>query len=288
MPRLLQLRSLAVRVPLIMLAMIFVVESAIMTVFAVTTGETRYRWLGVIIDSSVLTLVMAPLMYLLIVRPLRAVADERSRLLAHMIEVQDAERKRVARDLHDEIGQSFTSLLVHMRLLEDAPDLDAAKSRTCDLREISSRVYDQIRDLARGLHPAVLDDLGLVAAVRQLAEDAQAMHGFCVGVQVSGMGSDRLPRKLETAAFRIIQESLTNCAKHAHARRVDIELAVEGRHLRVTINDDGQGFDADRLSKETFGLSGMRERALLLGGTFAIRSQPFKGTTITAHLPFAD
>src|SRR6185436_9892508 len=156
------LGNLLVRIPLVMLGGIFVAEAAIMAVFALAAGEGQNRWVEVIVDSTVLTLTVAPLLYWLIVRPLRVVADERSRLLARVFEIQDAERQQIARDLHDEIGQSFTSLLVQMRLLEDAPTVEAAKNQAHELRELSGHVYDQIRSLARGLHPTVLDDLGLV------------------------------------------------------------------------------------------------------------------------------
>ena len=128
------LGNLVVRIPLVMLAVIFVAEAAIMAVFALTAGEGHNRWVEVIVDSTVLTLTVAPLLYWVIVRPLRVVAEERSRLLARVFEIQDAERQQIARDLHDEIGQSFTSLLVQMRLLEDAPTLEAAqrKPRNCE------------------------------------------------------------------------------------------------------------------------------------------------------------
>jgi len=283
------LGNLAVSIPLAMLAIIFLVESAIMTAFALTRGDGPNRWLEVVVDSSVLTLTMAPLLYWLIVRPLRVLADERSRLLAHMIEIQDAERQRLARDLHDEIGQTFASLLVQMRVLEDAETLDAAKAQARELRQLSGQVYDQVRGLARGLHPTVLDDLGLVEAVRRLAEDFEAMHGATVSMHVAGINKDRLDRKVETTAYRVVQESLTNCAKYAQATHIDLTLARDAHQLTVTIADNGQGFDVasvmGALQKETFGLTSMRERALLLHGSFAVRSRPGSGTTVMLCIP---
>jgi len=233
------LGNLLIRIPLVVLAVIFVVEASIMSVLAVTAGESQNRWVEVIVDSTVLTITVAPLLYWLIVRPLRVVADERSRLLARAFEIQDAERQQVARDLHDEIGQSFTSLLVQMRLLEDAPTLDAAKNQARELRELSGHVYDQIRSLARGLHPTVLDDLGLVEAVRRLVEDFEATHDTAVTLNVSGMSKERFNRKIETTAYRIVQESLTNCAKYAQAARVDVTLVRDESQLTVMIVDNG-------------------------------------------------
>jgi len=237
----------------------------------------------------VLTLTIAPLLYWLVIRPLRVVADERSRLLARAFEIQDAERQQVARDLHDEIGQSFTSLLVQMKLLEDSPTLDAAKSQARELRDLSRHVYDQIRSLARGLHPTVLDDLGLVEAVRRLTEDFETTHDTKVLLQITGMSQERLKRKVETTAYRIVQESLTNCAKYAHAARIDVALVREPNELTVTIADNGQGFDVPRAMQAsqttTFGLASMRERALLLNGLLAVQSRPGQGTTVSLRLP---
>ena len=286
------LGNLAVRVPLIMLAVIFALESAIMAVIALIGHEGHSRWLEVVVDASVLTLTMAPLLYWLVVRPLRALADERSRLLAHMMEIQDAERQRVARDLHDEIGQSFTSLLVQLRLLNDAPSLDAAKAQARGIRELSGHVYDQIRTLARGLYPTVLDDLGLPAAVRRMAEDFEDLHGVTVTVQVSGIADDRLDRKVEMTAYRVVQESLTNCAKHAQATCVEIALVRVHGFLTVTIADNGRGFDLEKTmhssSAAAFGLTNLRERALLLNGSFGVRSRPGGGTTVTLRIPVRD
>jgi len=283
------LGNLVVRIPLIVLGGIFVAEAAIMAVFALAASEGRNRWVEVIIDSTVLTFTIAPLLYWLVIRPLRVVADERSRLLARAFEIQDAERQQVARDLHDEIGQSFTSLLVQMKLLEDSPTLDAAKSQAREMRDLSRHVYDQIRSLARGLHPTVLDDLGLVEAVRRLTEDFEATHDTKVFLQITGMSHERLNRKVETTAYRIVQESLTNCAKYAHAARIDVALVREPNELTVAIADNGQGFEVSRAMQAsqttTFGLASMRERALLLNGSLAVHSRPGQGTTVSLRLP---
>jgi signal transduction histidine kinase len=232
---------------------------------------------------------VAPLLYWLIVRPLSVLADERSRLLAQAFEIQDAERQQVARDLHDEIGQSFTSLLVQLRVLQEAQTLDEARNLARDVREQSGHVYDQIRSLARGLHPTVLDDLGLALAVSRLAEDFEAAHGTNVTLEISGLSKERFNRKVEATAYRIVQESLTNCAKYAQAARVVVSLERKPRRLTIRIADDGQGFDVARVMQSpaaaSFGLSNMRERALLLDGSFVVHSRPGSGTTVTAHLP---
>ena len=281
--------DLVVRIPLMMLGVVFLVEAAIMTVFAATSNGWQNRWVEVFVDSTVLTLTVAPLLYWLIVRPLRVLADERSQLLARAFEIQEAERQQVARDLHDEIGQSFTSLLVQLRVLEESPTLAEAKSLAREVRDLSGHVYDQIRSLARGLYPTVLDDLGLIEALSRLVEDFETTHRTSVMFKVTGLSKERLNRKVEAAAYRIVQESLTNCAKHAQAASVDVSLIREPKQLVVRIADDGRGFDAAEAVKSgqaaRFGITNMRERALLLNGSFAVQTQPGSGTTITARLP---
>jgi signal transduction histidine kinase len=286
------LNHLAVRIPLVMLSTIFVAESAIMAAFALTSGAERQAWLHVVIDASVLTLTVAPVLYFVIVRPLRVLAEERSQLLAHTFEIQDAERQRLARDLHDEIGQSFTSLMVQLRVLEEAATLEAARAQAKELRNLSGQVYDQIRSLARGLHPTVLDDLGLAEALRRLAEDFEATHGTTVALDVSGLPPERLDRKVETAAYRVVQESLTNCAKHAQATQIEIAVAHKPGQLSVTIADNGRGFDVSKVMRgphtATFGLTNMRERALLLKGSLAVRSRSGRGTSVELRIPLRD
>jgi two-component system sensor histidine kinase UhpB len=220
---------------------------------------------------------------------LLVLAAERSRLLAHVFEIQDAERRKMARDLHDEIGQSFTSLLVQLRLLDDAPTLEDARQQVSAIRELSGMIYDQIRGLARGLHPTVLDDLGLAEAVRRLTEEFEAAHGVPVTLHMVGLGKERLPSKIETTVYRIVQESLTNCAKYAHATRIEVNLNRTSRCLTATIADNGQGFNVAEswgaAGAATFGLANMRERALLVQGSLDIHSRPGRGATVALRVP---
>jgi signal transduction histidine kinase len=283
------LTRLLVRIPLVMAAVIFISESAIMVVFALTASEGHNRWMEVVVDSTVLTLTVAPLTYALIVRPLRALADERSRLLAHVFEIQDDERRQIARDLHDEIGQAFTSLLVHSRVLEDAESLEEARSQARELRRVGGEVYDQIRSLARGLHPTVLDDLGLLEAVRRLTEDFEAVHDTKIRLQITGFGTQRLDRKVEATVYRVVQESLTNCAKYAQATNIDVTLVRQPHDVSAVIADNGRGFDVDQVMQSpqqpAFGLTNMRERALLINGSLLVRSHPGGGTIVTLKIP---
>jgi signal transduction histidine kinase len=284
--------NLVVRLPLLLLAIVFLAESAIMTIFAVISGNQPNRWLEVVIDSTALATIVAPLMYWLIVRPLRTLADERAHLLAHVFQVQDEERQRLARDLHDEIGQSFTSLQVQLRVLEDAATLEDAHQQARHLRELGGTVYDQIRRLARGLHPTVLDDLGLAAAIERLAEDFEAAHGVAVALHISGFDEQRLDRRVESTVYRIVQESLTNCAKHAQATRIELTLSRTEDSLVALVVDNGRGFDVSKVMHSPdvtrFGLANMRQRALLVRGTLSIRSAPDAGTIVSLRIPLTE
>ncbi len=214
-------------------------------------------------------------------------------LLNRIISAQEDERRRIARELHDETAQSLTSLLVGLRALEDAETLESVQAKAGDLRRLTSHTLAEIQRLARGLRPLALDDLGLEEAVRRHADEYAASCGISVDVHVSGINGRRLPSAVETALYRIAQEALTNAAKHAAPNTISVVVRRESSLVRLVIEDDGCGFNARRLLKnpETFrhlGLHGMRERAALLGGSFSIESAPGKGTTVSVTIPLPE
>lgn len=213
----------------------------------------------------------------------------KTRLLHRLITVQENERRRLARELHDETGQSLTSLLVGLRSIEDAAGLEQVKKTAHLLRSIASQTLEDVGRLAQGLHPTLLDDLGLVPALTRYAQEHGRVHGFVVEVETNGFGPERLPTDVETTLYRIAQEALTNVAKHAAARRVGIWLERSADAVRLTIADDGRGFDPGGLEGRAvstrLGLYGIRERALLLGGSAVVQSQPGQGTSVVVHLP---
>ena len=211
-------------------------------------------------------------------------------MLARVIDAQEAERARVARDLHDQIGQSLTSVLLGLRLVDgslsgEAPDLDDARARTGDVRALVAQALDEVRQIAFELRPTVLDDVGLVAAVRRLAGEFERRFGVAVELALDGLDDDtRLRREVETVVYRVVQEALTNVARHAGASSVAVEIAVRDAGTQATITDDGVGFAVGGPLR-SLGLAGMSERASLIDGRLDIRSAPGEGTTVVLEVP---
>ncbi len=224
-----------------------------------------------------------------------AAADERARfqrdLLARVIDAQEAERARVARDLHDQIGQSLTSVLLGLRLVDgslssDPVRLDDARVHSDEVRALVANALDEVRRLAFDLRPTVLDDVGLVAAVRRLALDIAARAGVPVDVAFFGVDDEtRLPSEVETVVFRVVQEALTNVARHAVASRAAVEITVDGETAVARIVDDGVGFDVGHGPLRSLGLAGMRERAALVGGRLDVVSAVGDGMTVVLEVP---
>lgn len=217
----------------------------------------------------------------------------RQHLLGKIMSVQEEERRRIARELHDETGQSLTSLLVGLRSLEEVPSAEAMRARVAELRGITAQVLSEVKRLALGLRPSVLDDLGLEAALRRSAEEFTQTHRVPVDVYANGLGDRRLPAPVESALYRIVQEGLTNIAKHAAATWVSVLLRSTSSDVRVIIEDNGCGFDTDSVVQsgpagERLGLHGMRERALLLNGSIKVESAPGRGTTIYVQIPIEE
>jgi PAS domain S-box-containing protein len=207
----------------------------------------------------------------------------RTRLIEQVMTAQEEERARIARELHDETGQSLTALLVGLRTIEESQTIADATELAQRLREVAAQTLEEVGRLSRGLHPSVLDDVGLAAAVTRHAQDFAHLHGIPVDVRVDGLDAEPLPPLVQTTVYRVLQEALTNVAKHAGARSVSIRLARGEATVELCVRDDGVGFwsgDGGRL-----GLRGMRERAALLGGSVEVESQVGTGTLITARVP---
>jgi two-component system sensor histidine kinase UhpB len=270
----------------------FAVEGCIMFLLQYLPHWWRTQLAQGFIDASILTLVMAPIIWWLVVKPLRRLSDSRRELLYAFLEAQELERSRIARDLHDEIGQQLTALLVGLGTLECTPDLLAARKLAHDLRQVGATAHEEVRRLARGLHPGVLEDLGLVAAVERLCEDFEQAHG--VGVQLEASATiGLLPLSLELTLYRILQESLTNVARHAQASSVKVSLDRIGKMITLSVADDGRGLQGDpnELSKPgnlNMGLKSIRERAEMLHGDCFIRSVDRGGTLIEVRVPLLE
>jgi PAS domain S-box-containing protein len=214
----------------------------------------------------------------------------RIRLLGPIISRLEEERQWIARELHDEVGQELTALLVGLRVIEHAQTLETAKAQANELRHLAAQTADNLGHLIRGLHPGILEHLGLVVALTRFATDYAQSCGFTVNVHTSGLGAFRLPPPVELALYRIVQEALTNVAKHAAAHVVSLVLKRQPSGVQVIIADDGRGFDVETTLHTTpisnrLGLYSMYERAALLGGSITVESQPGKGTTVSVQVP---
>ena len=205
--------------------------------------------------------------------------------LSRVVQAQELERGMLARELHDETGQALTSILLGLKPLEEALSDHPARAALAELREHVVAAMQDVRRLAVELRPAVLDDFGLVAALERLTEAFAEQTGIRVDFH-SALGEKRLPGEVETALYRVVQESLTNIVKHANARSVSISVARRESAVAAVIEDDGDGFDPRVVREGGVGLLGMRERLALLDGRVEIESRPGAGTTLVAEVPF--
>jgi two-component system, NarL family, sensor histidine kinase UhpB len=216
--------------------------------------------------------------------------DDATRLRAsQIINAQEQERKRIARELHDETSQVLTSLLISLAILEESITTQEARDRIADTRKLAHQTLRAIRNLSIDLRPSALDDLGLLPALRWFVKEYQQKCSIAVEFAATGF-KGRLPAEMETALYRIVQESLTNTARHANAHKVVITMREDKDMVFATIADDGCGFDIDALRKSPdqergLGLAGMNERALLLDGSLTIHASPDHGTIIEVQMP---
>ena len=210
------------------------------------------------------------------------------------MEAQEEERRHIARELHDEAGQALTALRWELTALEEAlphrqDHHEEIRQRIGALRELTERVMEDLRQLTARLRPAVLDELGLVAALITYADDCSTRYPFTVDVEVTGQRK-RLPPEIETALYRIAQEALTNVAKHAQASHAWIRLHIGEDAVHLTISDDGIGMNVEQAQQAAacgkgWGLAGICERVQLLGGHLDLRSSPGAGTDVTVEVP---
>ncbi|WP_341252316.1 GAF domain-containing sensor histidine kinase [Euzebya pacifica] len=220
----------------------------------------------------------------------RARESAHRELLGQVIAAQEAERARVSRDLHDEIGQALTSVLLGLRITEDglAAGTDGQQLRRehwAEVRSLVASALERVRNLAFELRPTVLDDIGLVPALNRLVSSIQQRTGIALELDVEGLGeADRLPPEVETVLYRVVQEALTNVVRHAEATVVGIQLVADDSRVRAVVEDDGRGFD-HRAAEESLGLVGMRERASMTGGSLRVESAPGAGTVVVVEVP---
>jgi signal transduction histidine kinase len=211
-------------------------------------------------------------------------------LMQRLLTAQEEERRRIAQDLHDHAGQIMTALIIQLGHLLSRVDGGDKKELTVELerlRDIAEHGLDEVHKLVYDLRPLILDDHGLGPALRSYADTHLRPAGLDVDLKVIGM-EERLPRDIETAAYRIVQEAAANVLRHAEAKHLEIRLDQRKDWLIVMVRDDGKGFDSEETPqfRKSLGLQGMRERAELVGGSLQVLSATGAGTTILARLPF--
>jgi two-component system, NarL family, sensor histidine kinase DevS len=205
-------------------------------------------------------------------------------VVRRVVEAQELERARLARELHDETGQALTSILLGLKPLEETAATDDARSAVASLRELVVSTLQDVRRLAVELRPSALDDFGLVTAVERLVDGFRDQSALAVDLEAQ-LGEERLSSEIETAFYRIVQEALTNIVKHAGATRVSVVLTRRDGSVAAIVEDDGAGFDVNATSEDGLGLVGMRERIGLVGGRLRIESAHGSGTTVRAEVP---
>jgi two-component system sensor histidine kinase UhpB len=221
---------------------------------------------------------------------LQRIEEERRRSGTLAMRAQEEERRRLARDLHDEVNQALTAILLRLEALaQDSPGVNVAE--VTELKRLVNQAMEELLNLARQLRPTALDDHGLMPAVETQLKRFSARTGVEGSLEVDG-DPDTLPEDVQTAVYRILQEALANVGRHAGATAVGVEIQADGGRLELRVRDDGAGFDPSALARRSngdgpgagLGLSGMAERARLAGGELDVRSAPGSGTTVTLRI----
>lgn len=250
--------------------------------------EKPYPWLPTerellraIADRSALAIDRASIMDALREREVRI-----AELSGYLLKAQEEERKRISRELHDETGQALMVIRLYLGMLETNVTGRTAKAKIHETVEVVDRTIEGIRRIIARLSPLVLQELGLIAAIRKEAKDLAKNTGVKARVAVAD-DVGRLAPEIEAAIYRVVQEALHNVAKHAQAKTVSVQVVREGQSVRVVVEDDGVGIVSVNTSpqRRTFGLAGMRERISGLGGTIRVHSRKGQGTRITVQVP---
>jgi PAS domain S-box-containing protein len=221
-------------------------------------------------------------------RELQRSFQELHALNARLESIREEERTRLARELHDRLGQTLTAIRIDLASLRATPGREQQLPRIDAISGLVEETIHAVRRISTELRPGILDDLGLAATVEWAAEEFQARTG--IACQVALPGSDlAIDGERATALYRIFQEALTNIARHAGATQATIGLVQDGTHLSLEVRDNGRGIAAEQLSASgSLGILGMRERAMLLGGEFTIAGEPGSGTTVRVRIPIED
>lgn len=278
------------RLLLLALVMTFIGEYVIMRLIPYLLPEGTGKTLEAVADACLLTIIVAPVLWAVAIRPIEQLGQSRMHFLRRALTSQEEERRRITQDLHDGLGQSLTSLMLGLRAMEETTSDPRVCEQAKTLRTMGAAIHDDLRRIVRGLRPAILDQLGLVAAIERLVEEVGQAGGPLVAYKVIGMERLRLSPDLETTAFRIVQEAVSNSVRHSQCSELQVSLIVHERELELNISDNGRGFDGSTIfsgGKFSYGLLSIRERAMISGGRAEIRTSAGDGTTVTAFLPLS-
>ena len=264
-------------------------------------------FLTTLLDASIMIALASPVLYVLIFRRLvrltescfraqRAAEAANADLLAErerlqtlsrvLVDAQENERRAVARELHDEAGQTLTSLKIGLSLLEKTSEDAGQRARAVELLRIAEDAQESLHRLAANLRPPSLEHLGLVPALGQLVQSVSESSGVRIELAAAGFDGERLAWRMETDLYRIAQEAITNALRHARAREIDVVVERRDGRLRLLVEDDGDGFDVEASDRtDRLGLIGMRERAESLGGSLLVESRRGSGTTVVVEAP---
>jgi signal transduction histidine kinase len=263
-----------------------------LTASAENLRKTLLATFGITLGGGVMLALLTIGHTLRLERELERRLDENSKaradlqeLSAKLLRAQENERRNLARELHDEIGQSLSAILMEAENAASAGDIDEARVRLDAVRSLAEKSVNEVRDMALLLRPSMLDDFGLVPALNWHARETGKRTGLNVMVEADEAADD-LPDEHKTCIYRLVQEAVHNSARHANANNVEVELRRETGRVRFSVRDDGDGFDTR--NTRGLGLLGMEERVRRLGGRIAIESHPGRGTSILAELPVSE
>ncbi len=281
------------RIAILILGITFFIEGSLMIVLPAIAGERLGKWGMATVDAFLLTVLLAPCIWGLMVLPLQRVAETRKQLFKWAMSTEERKAGEISRDLHDNFGQLLTSITVGLRTIEEISKDPAVVSHAQRIRETGLELHNAIRSLARGLRPTVLDDLGLAAALANLAADWRESSGVAIDLDIDELKNNRLSNAVETAVYRIAQESITNAIRHGSSKHIHIRGRFDGKRLLLAIDDDGCGFRTDEMlsakaKRRPFGLISMRERAESVGGQISIHSSVTRGTSIEVVVALDD
>jgi signal transduction histidine kinase len=276
------------RLALLTLLITFSIEMLVMLVLPETFEGILGTWAMAATDAFLLTTLLAPCVWIFMVRPLQQVAESRKQFLEWAIRTEERKASEISRDLHDNFGQLLTSINIGLRTIEELSNNKAVVDLAQQLRNTGQKLHEHVRSLARVLRPTALDDLGIAAAISSLTHDLTRVSDVKINLQIGELEGLRFPMEIETAVYRVCQESISNSLRHGEAHEITIRSSYQASRLFLSIEDDGVGFDMEKVSSRTtgrpFGLISMRERIKTVGGRANISSSVGKGVIVEVDI----